>query len=149
MIAIFSSALLQDSTGLISVDFLYKILDFGYIFHWDFTEAEQFIVEYKEMKNKLSNLILKFLEIALNEKKHEVIWEYLKIIKKKVPDNTGSYFKNLNISYHIMSGNSRKDSLKSSESYKPDLNYLYLIYKLLKILYMTNKKSNNIFSNIR
>ncbi len=148
MIAIFSSALLQDSTGLISVDFLYKILEFCYIFHWDFTEAEQYIVEYKEMKSKLSNLILNFLDIALNEKKHEIIFEYLKIIKQKAPDNTGSYFKNLNISNQIISGNSRKDSLKSSESYKPDFNNLYLIYKLLKFLYLTNKKSN-IFSYIR
>jgi hypothetical protein len=143
-LAIYSSVLRQDSTGLISVEFLEKILDFSYIFDWDFLETEQNKVEFSELKNKLSNLILKFLEIALKEKKSEIIWEYLKTIKQEVKNSRGNYFKNLNITNNVITGAlSRKESIKShksTDSSKPEFNKLYLVYKLLKLLYLTNKK---------
>lgn len=105
LIAIFFSCLRHDYDGLISTQFMNKILSFSFIFDLKLKEEEK--MEYLYLKTNYLNLIITYLQICIEKKNEEILMEYINYI-----------------------------NLEETKS------NVYMCYKLLKCLYLTNSKGN-------
>jgi len=77
----FYSCLKQNSEGLLTVEYLKRLLEFTYVYNLKLKMNSINIKEFRELKKNISIIIEDFVRISIEKKRDDILDEYFNFIK--------------------------------------------------------------------
>jgi hypothetical protein len=97
----FTTCFKQNFEGLLTVEFLKRLLEYTYIYNLNTIRKNRDKKEFRELKKNISNIIYEFIKLSLQNKRDDILLEYFSIIKSQNTDNPYLSYKHLKFLYYL------------------------------------------------
>ena len=97
----FYSCLKQNSEGLLTVEYLKRLLEFTYVYNLKLIRNSLNIKEFRELKKNISIIVEDFIKMSIENKRDDILHEYFNYIKILNIDNPYLSYKLLKFLYYL------------------------------------------------